>query len=336
MKDVSFSTALLEWYASHKRVLPWRQEAPIDPYKVWISEIMLQQTTVQTVEPYFLRFMERFPDVQALAEASIEDVLWFWQGLGYYRRAHLMHKAAKSIVDSGIMPQTHEAWLALPGIGHYTAAAILSIAFEKPYAAVDGNIHRILSRYKGWTHTPQAMVVLAADLLPKKCFGDYTQALMDLGAQICKAKNPLCALCPIAQNCYARKEDCVEKFPPKKIRLRKNRYAHMLILKNKKGEFWIEKNEKNALLKGLWGVLSSSWDLHETICPWDAMEKTALGTIKHIFTHFTLDVDVWRVDYEEGLNPELDERLKAGQWVENMKEYAISSLMRKVTLLACL
>lgn len=319
----SFALRLLAWYDANRRPLSWR-EPPMDPYKIWISEIMLQQTTVKTAEPYFLRFMERFPRVQDLAAAPIDEVLWFWQGLGYYRRAHHLHKAA-GIVASQALPTTHEGWLALPGIGSYTASAILSIAFDQPEPAIDGNIHRILSRHQGSKHTLLQMRPLARQLLPDRRVGDYTQALMDLGALVCRPQNPLCDVCPIAQDCYARVHDCVSNFPEKKVRLRKARYAHILVLERPQdGSLWLEKNTQKDLLKGLWGFPSSSWELTPAPCPWNNGSK--IGSLKHIFTHFTLFVDVWKAS--EAIN------LSQGDWALNLHDYPLSSLMRKVAIQA--
>src|SRR5207302_9543863 len=200
---------LLAWYDRHRRKLPWRAppgEAP-DPYRVWLSEIMLQQTTVKTVAPYFMRFVARWPDVRALAAAPLEDVLKLWAGLGYYARARNLHACAQAVVahHGGRFPATEAELAALPGIGPYTAAAIAAIAFDAPAAAVDGNVERVVARlYAVAAELPAAKAEirrLTARLVPPERAGDFAQALMDLGATICTPKKPACALCPWMGSC---------------------------------------------------------------------------------------------------------------------------------------
>jgi A/G-specific adenine glycosylase len=213
----TFSSDILAWYDQHKRTLPWRSDSP-DPYAVWISEVMLQQTTVKSVIAYYYRWMERFPTVQTLAESSIDNVLHLWAGLGYYSRARNIHKAAKVIVDdcSGVFPSSVNNLTKLPGIGKYTAGAIASIAFGQQAATVDANISRILARVHGVkrdSNFDKQIWQIADSLVPDHRAGDYNQALMDIGSAICTSKNPICTLCPISTHCKAYKSGEPETFP---------------------------------------------------------------------------------------------------------------------------
>ena len=212
---------LLAWYDRHRRKLPWRAlpgETP-DPYRVWLSEIMLQQTTVRAVAPYFARFTARWPDVRALAAAPLDDVLKLWAGLGYYARARNLHACAKAVVErhGGRFPQSQEELAALPGIGPYTAAAIAAIAFDAPAAAVDGNVERVVARlFAVEQNSPAAkpdIRRLTEGLVPARRAGDFAQALMDLGATICTPKKPACALCPWMETCAARRARRSRDFP---------------------------------------------------------------------------------------------------------------------------
>ncbi|MFL4987837.1 MAG: A/G-specific adenine glycosylase, partial [Microvirga sp.] len=214
---------LLAWYDRHRRDLPWRAKAgvPPDPYRVWLSEIMLQQTTVAAVKPFYERFLQRFPTVARLAEAPVEEVMQAWAGLGYYSRARNLHACAKAVAEGhgGRFPDTEAGLRRLPGIGAYTAAAIAAIAFDRPAAAVDGNVERVVSRlFLVETPLPKAKPAirdLAEALVPAGRPGDFAQALMDLGATICTPKRPACALCPWMRPCRARAEELQEAFPRK-------------------------------------------------------------------------------------------------------------------------
>lgn len=220
----NLSGILLDWYDLNKRQLPWRETR--DPYLIWVSEIILQQTRVAQGLDYYLRFVRRFPDVAALASASEEEVLKYWQGLGYYSRARNLHTAACSIIESGTFPHTYEGVRALKGVGDYTAAAICSSAFNLPYAAVDGNVYRVLSRLMG-LETPidsptgkREFASLANNLLDKARPGDFNQALMDFGATHCTPRSPQCACCPFTDVCVAFRENRVEALPVKQHRVK--------------------------------------------------------------------------------------------------------------------
>ncbi len=218
----TFAARLLAWYAKHKRDLPWRRDTH-DPYRVWISEIMLQQTQVATVIPYYKRFLARFPNVRALANAKLDDVLKAWEGAGYYARARNLHLAAREIVArfGGQLPSTVDELLTLPGIGRYTAGAIASIAFKRDAPVVDGNVTRVLCRCFNIQHDPKSAATqkelwhLAEILLPRGCAADFNQGLMELGATICTPRNPQCNVCPINRACVARRLGRQDKLPAK-------------------------------------------------------------------------------------------------------------------------
>lgn len=326
----------------HKRDLPWRTP-PCNPYKVWVSEMMLQQTTVTTVIPYFHRFIEQFPCVQDLAAASLEDVFFLWQGLGYYRRAVHLHKAALALAEHGF-PQTQQQWMALPGIGPYTSAAIMAIAFDQPAVAIDGNIERVMSRYHGHGEPEWLKKVAqsARECLPAQRYGDYTQALMDLGSQICRPKTPLCDACPLQEGCYAFKHGEIHRFPPVKKRIKNKRYGHVYVLYREEGEdllIALTKESPNSLLKELWGFPTTLWQSEATDSPPEKWGSH--GKVRHVFTHFDLELAVWVGKYipfepDEKQTTmrvsDLSVRMENLCWVSvsDLHTYALSRLMRKV------
>ena len=243
----SFRRALLRWYDQHRRHLPWRRDR--DPYRIWVSEIMLQQTRVAAVLDHYARFMQRFPTVQSLASAREASVLAAWSGLGYYHRARRMHQAAKVIVRErkGVFPQSAEEWLALPGIGRYTAAAVASIAFDEPVAVVDGNVERVLQRLRGcvlgrgtaWQH--------AEELLDRGSPGDFNQAMMELGATICTPRAPQCLLCPVNSLCKTRG---VEEQRPQAPR--KNKEVRYGLATRHDSVLLVQRPANAALMAGMW------------------------------------------------------------------------------------
>lgn len=251
-------TGLLAWYRQHQRQLPWRESRNF--YPVWVSEVMLQQTQVQTVVPYFLRFMRAFPTLEDLAEADTQDLLRIWAGLGYYSRARNLRKAARVLVSEhgGKFPGSYREALKLPGIGRYTAAAILSIAFDQPLAALDGNVVRVLSRLfclKGDPAKSPVQGMLAAagqQLLPDGQPGDFNQALMELGATVCLPRNPRCLLCPWSSHCQALKTGMQDRLPEKAGRsgIRLSRQAAAVI--RHRGRFLIRKRSGSRLLQDMW------------------------------------------------------------------------------------
>ena len=262
MGDPAFSEQLLGWWDQHGRKdLPWQY--PRSAYRVWVSEIMLQQTQVKTVIPYFNRFMDRFPDVQSLASASTDEVLAVWSGLGYYARARNLLKAAKVCLKdhAADLPQTPQALLALPGIGESTANAIYSQAYDKPAVILDGNVKRVLARYfatEGWpgkTSIHKQLWNTAGQLLPAQRGADYTQAIMDLGATLCTRTKPACDQCPVQNNCRAFKTNTVELFPGSRPRLKISKKSfHMLILTNGNGKVLLERRPSTGIWGGLWSL----------------------------------------------------------------------------------
>ena len=254
----AFQTALLDWYASTARDLPWRKTK--NPYAIWISEMMLQQTQVATVIPYYERWMKRFPSVKALATAAEEEVLKFWAGLGYYRRAHSLHKAAKMIVENyrGQLPTEPSELLKLPGIGRYSAGAIASIAFNKKTPVLDGNVIRVLTRLLalrndiGEIKTIRRLWEIAGDLVPEKKPGDFNQALMELGAMICLPDRPQCGVCPVSLFCTARKKNTAHRFPVKKIKGLSEKIETAALVLRRNGHVLIQKQPRVARWGGLW------------------------------------------------------------------------------------
>ena len=295
-----FAEELLAWFDQYGRKdLPWQLD--ITPYRVWVSEIMLQQTQVSTVIPYFQQFMTRFPTVQELAHASLDEVLHLWTGLGYYSRARNLHQTAITVCDEwhGQFPDSIEQLMSLPGIGRSTAGAILAIAFKQQAPILDGNVKRVLARYfaiPGWpgkTHTSKTLWQAATDCTPAKRIADYTQAIMDLGATVCTRSRPDCESCPLQRNCSARNQgtqlDYPGKKPKKELPVRKTWFA---IYQNPRGEVLLEQRPAN----GLWGGL---WVFPE--CPADEDNNPILNhpehivateiwhTRRHTFSHFHLD-----------------------------------------------
>jgi len=312
-----FSFPLLEWFDRHGRKdLPWQQLT--GAYPVWISEIMLQQTQVKTVIPYFNRFISRFPDIKTLANAPIDDVLALWSGLGYYSRARFIHQTAKRICSdfANEFPQDINLLKSLPGIGPSTAAAIASLVFHQPTPILDGNVKRVLARYflvSAPVNTSTAIKKLwklAADCMPSSRCRDYTQAIMDLGATCCTFKNPSCHSCPLNKTCRARLQEEVANYPnkgPKKIRPTK--HQQFILLHTKNNQVYLEKNPPAGLWGGLWCL--PSIEANDSAAAF-IQEKHGikidspkeLMTIKHSFTHFHLRIRVISIEVT-GLMPAL-------------------------------
>jgi A/G-specific adenine glycosylase len=301
---------LLSWYRREKRDLPWR--ATKDAYSIWVSEIMLQQTQVNTVIPYYQRWLRSFPSVQNLAEAEERDVLKHWQGLGYYSRARNLHRAAKIVADDfqGEIPDTLDGIQRLPGIGLYTAGAILSIAYGKRVPVLDGNVKRVLARLfclaeNGKTSkSAQALLQVAGELLPKKHAGDFNQALMELGATVCLPRNPLCPTCPILLMCKAQKANLQDRYPPPVVRPAQNKIvvSAAVILKGKKT--YIQQRPRNGLMGGLWEFPGGKMEKNET--PEECLKReiqeelgvdveieSKLMTIRHSYTQFRVTLHVY-------------------------------------------
>jgi A/G-specific adenine glycosylase len=340
------SADLLAWYDRHRRKLPWRAlpgETP-DPYRVWLSEIMLQQTTVRAVGPYFLRFTTRWGDVAALAAAPLDDVLKLWAGLGYYARARNLHACAKVVVErhGGAFPRTQAELSTLPGIGPYTAAAIAAIAFDAPAAAVDGNVERVMARlFAVEQELPGAKPTirqLAESLVPAQRAGDFAQALMDLGATICTPKKPACALCPWTDNCPARRRGDPETFPIKapKREGRLRRGAAFVALRAD-GFVLLRSRPAKGLLGGMTEVPTTDWthDFDAATALVDAPRlgrakpkwRRLPGVVRHVFTHFPLELVVYAASVPASSGAPNGSRWTA---LADLPGEALPNLMRKV------
>ncbi|GLS32765.1 A/G-specific DNA-adenine glycosylase [Mesorhizobium albiziae] len=311
----SVAARLLTWYDRHHRDLPWRMPPKAiaagqrpDPYHVWLSEIMLQQTTVEAVKPYFRAFLARWPNVKSLAAAETEDVMKAWAGLGYYSRARNLKKCADLLAaeHGGRFPDTEDGLRALPGVGSYTAAAIAAIAFNRPAAVVDGNVERVVSRlYAIETPLPAAKAEIrdiVARLLPVDRPGDFAQATMDLGATICTPRRPACLPCPLRDDCHASDDGDPERFPVKAAKAEKPfRRGAAFVAVRGDGAILLRKRIESGLLGGMTEVPTTAWtartDGVATVegAPFPAdWRKT--GSISHVFTHFALELTIFRAD----------------------------------------
>jgi A/G-specific adenine glycosylase len=339
---------LLAWYDRHRRVLPWRA-APgerSDPYRIWLSETMLQQTTVKAVAPYYARFLARWPDLEALAAASLEEVLAAWAGLGYYARARNLHACARALIErhGGEFPPSESALRELPGIGAYTAAAVTAIAFNQATTPIDGNIERVVARlYAVATPLPAGKAEIARHaraLTPAERAGDFAQALMDLGATICTPKKPACALCPWNGACVARARGEAELFPRRAAKREGElRRGAAFVARRADDRLLLRTRPARGLLGGMTEVPTTAWaaDFDDGTALAEAprfgglqnharWRKTA-GVVRHIFTHFPLELTVYRTELpREAAAP-------AGmRWIAiaQLGDEALPSLMRKV------
>jgi len=334
--------ALLAWYDRHRRVLPWRAApgATADPYHVWLSEIMLQQTTVKAVIPYYARFLARFPKVTDLAAAPLDDVLKLWAGLGYYARARNLHACARAVATDhgGVFPGTETGLRALPGIGDYTAAAIAAIAFGQHASPVDGNIERVVSRLFAvddeLPRAKPAIRALAAELMPERRAGDFAQALMDLGATICTPKSPACALCPWLGACAAQARGDPQTFPRKagKKTGALRRGAAFLALRED-DTILLGTRPERGLLGGMSQVPTTDWS--EDFDGEGARDRAPLkanwsrlpGVVTHTFTHFPLELVVYAARV-----PSRSRAPRGMRWVAltDLHDAALPTVMRKV------
>ncbi len=340
--------ALLGWYDRERRQMPWRAELGerADPYRVWLSEIMLQQTTVKTVTPYFEAFVARWPDVRSLADTELEEVLAAWAGLGYYSRARNLHACAKAIVaeHGGRFPKNEAKLLELPGIGPYTAAAIASIAFGERVTPVDGNVERVVSRLFAVREplplSKPALRSLAATLTPMTRTGDFAQAMMDLGATVCTPKSPSCLMCPLNSDCTARKLGIEARLPARTPKgERPARFGIAFIALREDGAVLLRKRPENGLLGGMLEVPSTDW-LDMLPSATDAMRiAPAKGdwwkvpsTVRHVFSHFELELVVYRavVPFDAPLTFWADQ--PRCRWVprRDLDSQALPSVMKKV------
>ena len=339
--DARAAARLLAWYDTNRRVLPWRAlagETP-DPYRVWLSEIMLQQTTVAAVESYYHKFLARWPHVEALAAASLDEVRAAWAGLGYYTRARNLHRAAQIVAGThgGRFPSGAEELRKLPGIGPYTAGAIAAIAFDAPEAAVDANAERVIARYFAIEQSlPGAKPELRASaqtLVPQTRAGDFAEALMDLGALVCTPRRPSCPKCPWTEDCRGRAAGIAELLPRKGAdRERPLKRGAAFVARNGHGAILLERRPENGLLGGMlqpplgpWAAKFPTRDEALAQAPFRADWQRRAGTVRHGFTHFELEIQVWRA--------EVAARCKTGgRWIapDELAHAALPTVMRKI------
>ena len=337
------SALLLAWYDRHRRDLPWRARPGevSDPYRVWLSEIMLQQTTVAAVGPYYRRFLERFPTVEELAAAPDDDVMRLWAGLGYYSRARNLKSCAETVVrdHGGVFPDTEQGLLDLPGIGPYTAAAIAAIAFGRRANAVDGNIERVVARVfaveEAMPRAKAHLRDLAARVLPAQRAGDHVQALMDLGATICTPKSPNCLICPIAELCDGRRLGIAAELPRRAPKAeRPVRHGYAFFLSRTDGAVLFQRRPPKGLLGGMLEVPGSEWKqtpipLKTALAqaPAKVAWRTTGATVEHTFTHFHLILQILVAKL-----PASEAWTVPGLWhlPAEWPDLALPSLMRKV------
>lgn len=339
------ASTLLDWYRLNKRSLPWRDRRPVDPYAVWVSEIMLQQTRVETVIPYYEHWMELFPGIQALAQASEQDVLNAWEGLGYYSRARNLHRAARVVAEKhgGELPRDLDELQKLPGIGRYTLGAIASIAFDMSVPALDGNIKRVYARVFDMDEpvdTPKGekrLWELAEKYLPREDAGDYNQALMDLGAAICVPKNPRCLICPLMKLCKARQHGTQELRPVKSPKKSVPQYIHAAGVSLKDGRVLLFRRPSDGLLGGMWefpngrveteplaglaGALKTGYNLRLR-----GRQREPLAVVHHGYTHFKVSVYAYLCE----LDPVAEAENVKWVPVQDLEKYPMGRIDRQI------
>lgn len=349
MDKGTFQNLLLDWYDQNKREMPWRDCG--NPYKIWVSEIMLQQTRVDQATPYFNRFMNRFPTVEDLAEADQQEVLKVWEGLGYYRRARHLHAAAKLVVDEfdSNVPDNWDDITELKGVGPYTASAVLSIAYQKKHAVVDGNVIRVLSRYLGIednvrsTSTKNAIQDAANDLISGERPGDFNQAVMELGATICTPSNPTCEECPIQANCVAYKTATTEEIPYKSsAKKRPHHHIGVGIVMNKDEEVLIALRPDDVMLGGMWefpgGKQEEDEEMKNTVkrelkeeLDIDISISKPFMKLDHAYSHFKITLHAYLCELVNGTpKPKSSKEIR---WIaiDELKDYPFPKANRKLT-----
>lgn len=348
-----FAQDLLRWYDKARRDLPWRAAPGVrpDPYHVWLSEIMLQQTTVKAVIPYFAKFLAFWPSVQALADAPLDDLLSAWAGLGYYARARNLHACAKEIAESfgGDFPTEEKDLLMLPGIGAYTAAAIAAIAFDHRAVVIDGNVERVLSRCFAvetpLPHSKKELREIAETLTPDKRPGDFAQAMMDLGATVCTPRSPSCVICPLVMACAGRASGLETSLPYKVAKAAKpTRRGAAFFVQREDGAILLRRRPEKGLLGGMTEVPGTPWVTKNDSqssdpfvhAPVKGQWKALPGEVRHTFTHFHLELKVYGARVENGITLTDAARTQDCLWVrpEDIDAQALPSVMRKVVELA--
>ncbi len=342
--------SLLAWFSENKRYMPWRESR--DPYNIWLSEVMLQQTRVEQATPYYLKFIEAFPTVDALAKADLHDVLMLWEGLGYYSRGRNLHKAAQTVSQryGGHFPESYDGLLSLPGVGPYTAAAVASIAFMKPHAVVDGNVTRVISRLLGFqedvrSNSSKSYIQKTADtLLDPVDPGDFNQAVMELGSLVCTPTRPKCDACPLSPMCVARKMAQTDIIPYKAPKAKVPHHQIVVaIISNDRGQVLISKRPVNAMLGGLWEFPGGKVNPDETLVQALHREieeelgiridvKREFMQLKHAYSHFKITMHAYLCALTDGIP-----KAKASteiRWVEHdqLGEFPFPKANRQLTL----
>jgi A/G-specific adenine glycosylase len=331
---------LLAWYDRHRRRLPWRGEPGVaaDPYAVWLSEIMLQQTTVAAVQKYFSAFMARWPRVADLAAAPVEEIMKEWAGLGYYARARNLHACAKAIMrqHGGRFPENEKELLALPGIGPYTAAAIAAIGFDQPAVVIDGNVERVVARLAAIeTPLPQAKPAIrafAGKLTPDFRPGDFAQAMMDLGATICTPQRPTCALCPLREYCRAFALGAQERLPMKAVKSERPLRVGNIFVLRAGDKALVRTRAPRGLLGGMTEFPGSDWvsadatQVREIAFPIEARWQRLPGRVEHVFTHFALHLTIYAADARDAIAPAGMRFIK----ISDLRREGLPSIMLKV------
>jgi len=332
---ISFATRIVKWQRAHGRHgLPWQETR--DAYRIWLSEIMLQQTQVATVIPYYEKFLARFPAVAALAGADEDEVMKLWSGLGYYARARNLHRAAREVVGrfGGVFPTTFDALQTLPGVGRSTASAIAAFSSGERRAILDANVRRVLARHCG---TAGDLWDIAQARLPRKDIEAYTQGMMDLGATVCLARNPDCRLCPVHSDCVARLDNRIAELPARKSRRapRKKRIAMLVVVRGR--EVLLEKRAPTGIWGGLWSLPEAHADekpARALARDWGLVAADAwpLAPFEHAFTHFTLEVSPWRIRLAPAHRPSTCDRPSIWLPLSEVSGAALPSPVKKLLL----